>query len=123
MAWIYGTSGDDVFTIYNGKAPPTERTRSSVTAVTTSLPAAEEFVRVDNVSRRSFEKSLRSLLDKQLSLPTLRVDQWIRFAPLPAHAERVLGLRSGQPGFVMELCAYTLRDRPLSFFERFVVVR
>jgi DNA-binding GntR family transcriptional regulator len=91
----------------------------------------EEFVRLDNVSRRSFEKSLRALLDKQLSLPTLRVDQWIRFAPLPAQAARVLGLQAAQPGFVMELCAYTLRDRPLSyqrlfsgpFSERFVVVR
>ena len=91
----------------------------------------EEFVRLDGISHRSFERSLRSLLDKQLSLPTLRVDQWIRFAPLPANAARVLGLEAGQPGFVMELRGYTLRDRPLSyqclfsgpFSERFVVVR
>jgi GntR family transcriptional regulator len=91
----------------------------------------EEFVRLDGISNRSFERSLRSLLDKQLSLPTLRVDQWIRFAPLPANAARVLGLEAGQPGFVMELRGYTLRDRPLSyqclfsgpFSERFVVVR
>lgn len=91
----------------------------------------EEFVRLDGISHRSFEKSVRSLLDKQLSLPTLRVDQWVRFAPLPAIAARVLGLEAGQPGFVMGLCGYTLRDRPLSyqclfsgpFSERFVVVR
>lgn len=91
----------------------------------------EEFIRLDGISSRSFEKSMRSLLDKQLSLPTLRVDQWIRFAPLPANAARVLGLNVGQPGFVMELCGYTLRDQPLSyqslfsgpFSERFVVVR
>jgi GntR family transcriptional regulator len=91
----------------------------------------EEFIRLDGVSHRSFGRSLRSLLDKQLSLPTLRVDQWIRFASLPANAARVLGLEPGQPGFVMELCGYTLRDQPLSyqslfsgpFSERFVVVR
>ena len=91
----------------------------------------EEFVRLNGISHRSFERSMRSLLDKQLSLPTLRVDQWIRFAPLPANAARVLGLKSGQSGFVMELCGYTLRDQPLSyqslfsgpFSERFVVVR
>ena len=91
----------------------------------------EEFVQLNGVSHRSFERSMRSLLDKQLSLPTLRADQWIRFAPLPANAARVLGLKAGQPGFVMELCGYTLRDRPLSyqslcsgpFSERFVVVR
>jgi DNA-binding GntR family transcriptional regulator len=91
----------------------------------------EEFARLNGTSHRSFERSLRSLLDKQLSLPTLRVDQWIRFAPLPANAARVLGLEAGQPGFVMELRGYTLRDKPLSyqclisgpFSERFVVVR
>jgi len=91
----------------------------------------EEFVQLDGVSHRSFEKSLRSLLDKQLSLPTLRVDQWIYFARLPAKATRVLGLEAGQSGFVMELRGYTLRDQPLSyqslcsgpFSERFVVVR
>jgi DNA-binding GntR family transcriptional regulator len=74
---------------------------------------------------------MRALLDKQLSLPTLRVDQWVRFAPLPASAARVLGLKAAQPGFVMELRGYTLRDQPLSyqslfsgpFSERFVVVR
>ena len=91
----------------------------------------EEFVQLDGVSHRSFEKSMRSLLDKQLSLPTLQVDQWVRFAPLPANAARVLGLEAGQPGFLMELRSYTLRDQPLSyqclfsgpFSERFVVVR
>ena len=67
------------------------------------------------VSPRSFERSMRSLLGKQLSLPTLRVDQWISFAPLPANAARILGLKAGQPGFVMELRGYTLRDQPLSY--------
>ncbi|AMN41140.1 GntR family transcriptional regulator [Rhodoplanes sp. Z2-YC6860] len=91
----------------------------------------EEFVRLHGVSHRSFEKSVRTLLDKQLSLPTLRVDQWVCFAPLTASAARVLGLEAGQPGFVMEMRGYTLRDRPLSyqrlssgpFSERFVIVR
>jgi GntR family transcriptional regulator len=91
----------------------------------------EEFVRLGGVSPRSLERSMRSLLDKQLSLPTLRVDQWISFAPLPASVARILGRKSGQPAFVMELRGYTLRDQPLSyqslfsgpFPERFVVVR
>jgi DNA-binding GntR family transcriptional regulator len=91
----------------------------------------EEFIRLHGVSHRSFEKSVRTLLDTQLSLPTLRVDQWICFAPLAANAARVLGLEAGQPGFVMEMRGYTLRDRPLSyqrlssgpFSERFVIVR
>src|SRR5262245_22508447 len=54
------------------------------------------------------------------SLPTLRVNQWVRFAPLSANAARVLGLEAGQPGFVMELCGYTLRSTtilPMSFFR------
>jgi len=77
------------------------------------------------------QKGMRSLLDTHLSLPTLRVDQWIRFVPMPANAARALGLKAGEPAFLMELCGYTLRDRALSyqflysgpFSERFVVLR
>ena len=91
----------------------------------------EEFARLGGVSRRSLEKNLQSLLDKQLSLPTLRADQWISFASLPAVAARALRLDATQPGFVMELRGYTLRDQPLyyqclysgPFSERFVIVR
>jgi len=91
----------------------------------------EEFARLGGIPRSMLEKNLRSLLDKKLALPTLRVDQWIRFAPLPAGAARVLGLTAGELGFLMELRCYTLRDQPLSyqciysgpFSERFVVVR
>ena len=54
----------------------------------------------------------------RLALPTLRVDQWIRFQPLPATVARWLGLVRHDPGFVMELRGYTLRDRPLSYQMR-----
>jgi GntR family transcriptional regulator len=91
----------------------------------------EEFARLGGVSRQALEKNLRELLGKQLSLPTLRADQWIRFAPLPPAAARVLGLDAGQPGFMMELRGYTLRDRALyyqciysgPFSEQLVIVR
>jgi DNA-binding GntR family transcriptional regulator len=90
----------------------------------------EEFLRL-GVPRGALENNLRSLLDKRLALPTLRADQWIRFVPLPPAAARALGIKTGKPGFVMELRCYTLRDQPLSyqvvysgpFSERFVVVR
>ena len=90
-----------------------------------------DFARLGGVSRHALEKNLRALLGKQLALPTLRADQWIRFAPLPGSAARVLELELGEPGFIMELRGYTLRDQHLyyqslysrPFSERLVIVR
>jgi GntR family transcriptional regulator len=76
-----------------------------------------EFARLNGSDRRALEKNLRVLLGQKLSLPTLRIDQWIRFEPLPAPVAHALELSEGQPGFVMEMRGYTLRDRPL-FYHR-----
>ncbi|MFJ1252906.1 GntR family transcriptional regulator [Cupriavidus sp. CuC1] len=91
----------------------------------------EDFAQLGGVERDDLEKNLRELLGQRLALPTLRVDQWIRFDEIPSVAARELGLEAGQPGFVMELRGYTLRDRPLyyqtvysgPFSERLMVVR
>jgi DNA-binding GntR family transcriptional regulator len=77
----------------------------------------EDFAQLGGVSRRTLEKNLRMLLGSQLALPTLRADQWIRVMPLPPTAARVLGLKASQPGLVMELRGYTLRDRAL-YYQR-----
>jgi len=90
-----------------------------------------EFERLNGADRRLLEKNLRVMLGQQLSLPTLRVDQVIRFERLAAPVARELGLQADRPGFVMELRGYTLRDRPLyyqkvsaaPFSENFVIVR
>ena len=42
-----------------------------------------DFAKLGNVNRQKLEKNLRLVLNKELSLPTLRADQWIRCAPLP----------------------------------------
>ncbi|MBI3372561.1 MAG: GntR family transcriptional regulator [Betaproteobacteria bacterium] len=76
-----------------------------------------EFARLNAVGRRSLEKNLRVLLGQQLSLPTLRVDQSIRFERLPDSIARQLGLEQDRPGFVMEMRGFTLRERPL-FYQR-----
>jgi DNA-binding GntR family transcriptional regulator len=76
-----------------------------------------EFARLNGVDRRSLEKNLRVLLGQQLSLPTLRVDQWIRFERLPGPIARELGHEAERPGFVMEIRGHTLRDQPL-FYQR-----
>lgn len=91
----------------------------------------KDFARLDGVNRRILEKNLRMLLGKQLALPTLRADQWIQFVSLPPTAAGVLGLESGQLGFLMQLRGYTLRDRELyyqriysgPFSEQLLVVR
>jgi DNA-binding GntR family transcriptional regulator len=77
----------------------------------------KEFVRLNGVDRRFLEKNLRVLLGQQLSLPTLRVDQWIRFERLPEPIATELNLEADEPGFVMEMRGYTLRDQPL-FYQR-----
>jgi DNA-binding GntR family transcriptional regulator len=80
-----------------------------------------EFVRLkaglNGGRRRDLEKNLRVLLGQELALPTLRVDQLIRFERLAGPVARELDLDPEQPGFIMEMRGYTLRDRPL-FYQR-----
>ena len=91
----------------------------------------EDFRQLGGVNRDEMEHNLRELIVQRLALPTLRVDQWIRFAPLPDPAAKALNVDGSQPGFVMELRGYTLRDRPLyyqcvysgPYAERLIVVR
>ena len=91
----------------------------------------EDFAELGGVDRAALEKNLRELVAQRLSLPTQRVDQWIRFDTLPSAAAQELKLESGQPGFIMELRGYTLRNRPLyyqsicsgPFSERLVIIR
>ncbi|TAK81561.1 MAG: GntR family transcriptional regulator [Betaproteobacteria bacterium] len=75
-----------------------------------------EFRRLNGVDHGALAKNLRVMLGQQLSLPTLRVDQWIRFDRLPQPVLRKLGLRD-QPGFIMEMRGYTLRDQPLFYHK------
>lgn len=91
----------------------------------------EDFQHLGSVDQEEASANLRELIMRRLSLPTLRVDQWIRFAPPSDSAARALGLSPEEPAFVMELRGYTLRDRPLyyqcvwsgPFTERLMVIR
>jgi DNA-binding GntR family transcriptional regulator len=76
-----------------------------------------EFARLDGTGPRTLEGNLRLLLGARLALPTLRVDQAIRFERLPRRLAARLGQDASAPGFVMDLRGYTVRDRPL-FFQR-----
>lgn len=91
----------------------------------------EDFAQLGGLDRDALEKNLRELIGQRLSLPTLRVDQWIRFGPAPAVAAQELGLDPEAAAFIMELRGYTLRDQPLyyqsvyaaPFAERLMIVR
>ncbi|QQX85541.1 GntR family transcriptional regulator [Cupriavidus necator] len=91
----------------------------------------EDFAQLGGLDRDALEKNLRELIGQRLSLPTLRVDQWIRFGPAPAAAAQEIGLDPEAPAFIMELRGYTLRDQPLyyqsvyaaPFAERLMIVR
>lgn len=91
----------------------------------------EDFAQLGGLDRDALEKNLRELIGQRLSLPTLRVDQWIRFGPAPAAAAQEIGLDPEAPAFIMELRGYTLRDQPLyyqsvyaaPFAERLMIMR
>ena len=91
----------------------------------------EDFAELGGVDRAALEKNLRELVAQRLSLPTLRVDQWIQFGKLPAVAANELSIDPNEPGFIMELRGYTLRNRPLyyqsiysgPFSERLIITR
>ena len=91
----------------------------------------EDFADLGGVDRAALEKNLRELVAQRLSLPTLRVDQWIQFGELPAAAANELRIDPSEPGFIMELRGYTLRNRPLyyqsiysgPFSEQLVITR
>jgi DNA-binding GntR family transcriptional regulator len=74
-----------------------------------------EFAGLAGADRFALEKNLRVLLGQRLSLPTLRLDQWLRFERLPERVAQELGLEQEEPGFVMEMRGYTVRDRPLFY--------
>jgi GntR family transcriptional regulator len=76
-----------------------------------------DFARLEGVDARSLESNLRVLLGQRLALPTLGVDQSIRFERLPARIAARIGHDPQAPAFVMEIRGRTLRDRPL-FFQR-----
>lgn len=91
----------------------------------------DDFSHLGGVEREALEHNLRELLLQRLALPTIRIDQWIRFETLPANAAKVLKHDPEQPGFVMDMRGYTLNERPLyfqtvcsaPFSERLVIVR
>ena len=91
----------------------------------------EDFAGMGGLERAALEKNLRELIGQRLTMPTLRVDQWIRFDVLPETAVRELDIDPAQRGFIMELRGYTLRNRPLyyqsvysgPFSERLVIMR
>jgi GntR family transcriptional regulator len=75
----------------------------------------DDFRGLGGVDKESLERNLRELITQRLSLPTLRVDQWIRFGALSDTAVKALNRSPEEPGFLMELRGYTLRDRPLYY--------
>lgn len=91
----------------------------------------EDFAELGGLDRSALEKNLRELVGQRLALPTLRVDQCIRFGELPSAAAQEPTIAAGQAGLIKELRGYTLRNRPLyyqsvyagPFRERLLIAR
>ncbi len=76
-----------------------------------------DFARIEGADARSLHGNLRELIGQRLALPTLRVEQLIRFERPPARVAATLALDEDAPAFVMEMRGHTLRDQPL-FYQR-----
>lgn len=64
-----------------------------------------------------FVRNVRQAIADRLMLPTVRVEQEIRFDAWPNRVSSELGCPKDTVGFVMELRGYTLEDKPL-FYQR-----
>lgn len=73
--------------------------------------------RVNGKESRFLEKNIRVMIAQQLSLPTLRLDQLVRFEAPPKHIARQIGIEPTRPTLIMDMRGYTLRDQPL-FYQR-----
>lgn len=76
-----------------------------------------DFERVAATARQDLATNLRVLVTRELALPTLRVDQRIRFELLPRRVAVLLGLDPSRPGFVMQMRGYGVGDHPV-FYQR-----
>ena len=76
-----------------------------------------DFERVAATARQDLATNLRVLVTRELALPTLRVDQRIRFELLPRRAAVLLGLDPARAGFVMQMRGYGVNEHPV-FYQR-----
>ncbi|MGE0310776.1 MAG: GntR family transcriptional regulator [Lautropia sp.] len=77
----------------------------------------EDFERLTGFDGGDLAANLRVQIMRSLALPTLQVDQRIRFQHVSAPMSRRLGLAPGCPAFVMEMRGCDAHARPL-FFQR-----
>jgi GntR family transcriptional regulator len=61
------------------------------------------------------ERNLRVVIAEQLSLPTLKLDRFIRFERPPKHVASHIGIEPKVPAFILEMYGYTFRQRPLFY--------
>ena len=78
---------------------------------------SEDFALLRQISPGSVQSNLRELLVQRLALSALRVEQSIRFEPLPRRIAKHLDHPIEQPGVIMELRAIADEGRPL-FYQR-----
>ncbi|MGY2492869.1 GntR family transcriptional regulator [Cupriavidus sp. CP313] len=75
----------------------------------------EDVAQLGGTEQEAAERNLRELIGRKLSLPTPRVDQWMRFSLPPAMVANELGLDPEQPAIAMETQGYTMGDQPLYY--------
>lgn len=81
--------------------------------------AGEAFDKLAKSAPESLARNVRQAIADRLLLPTIRVEQEIQFQSWPERVTSALGIPKGGIGFVMDVRAYTLNDRPLFYLRVF----
>lgn len=79
----------------------------------------EAFDKLAKNAPDSLGRNVRQAIADCLMLPTIRVEQEIQFRRWPERVTSQLGIPKGGVGFVMDVRAYTLNDRPLFYLRVF----
>ena len=81
--------------------------------------ASEAYDRLAKDAPESLSRNVRQAIADRLMLPTVRVEQEIDFQRWPERVTSALSPSKGGTGFVMDVRAFTLNDRPLFYLRMF----
>jgi GntR family transcriptional regulator len=78
------------------------------------LPA-DKFARIMDEPVTELERvNLKDVLTREFHAPTLRMDQFLRIAPVPDNAWEIMNVEPGAATMLLRVVGYTFEDQPIS---------